>query len=63
MEHVVVHRQPSPAFLAVDRIVVAAVQAGWEHQEAFEAAMMLVAAGVSAAEAEKMFAGCGRWQQ
>jgi hypothetical protein len=52
MEHV--HSQQS-AVPAVNRIVAAAIAAGWEERDAFEASMLLVAAGVSATEAEVMF--------
>jgi hypothetical protein len=54
MEHHTVQSQQS-ALPAVHRIAIAAVEAGWSHEEGFIAAMMMLAAGVSAAEAEELF--------
>jgi hypothetical protein len=61
MEHA--QSQQSSALPAVHRIAIAAVEAGWSHEEGFIAAMMMLAAGVSAAEAEAAFAASLRWRQ
>jgi hypothetical protein len=53
MERVVQSQQS--ALPAVHRIAIAAVEAGWNHEEGFIAAMMMLAAGVTAAEAERLF--------
>jgi hypothetical protein len=47
-------------FAGVDRIVTAAMQAGWEPRPAFDAAMMLVACGVTVDEAERAFIDAAR---
>jgi hypothetical protein len=62
MEHA--QSQPPSAVPVIDRIVAAALAAGWPTmKDAFEAAMMMTAHGVLPAEAERMFAACRRWVQ
>jgi hypothetical protein len=60
MEHTVVKSRASSALPAVQRIVDAAIRSGWPTKDAFECAMLLLAAGVGAVEAEEMFLDCRR---
>ena len=53
MEHA--QSQQSSALPAVRAIELLALAAGWPDRAAFECALMLVAAGVTAAEAERLF--------
>jgi hypothetical protein len=50
-------------FEGVDKIVTAAMWAGWPMRSAFECALQLLCHGVSVAEAEEMFERCRRWRQ
>jgi hypothetical protein len=55
-----VTESPSSAVAAINRIVDAAVKAGWEHEEGFRAAMLLLTHGITVAEAEQRFRQCER---
>jgi hypothetical protein len=51
--------QPS-SVATINRIVVAAMRAGWGDEEGFIAAVLMISAGVSAAEGERAFADAAR---
>ena len=54
---------PSVCPTAFDRAYDAAVAAGWVSPAAFDACVVMLAAGIPAERIETLFRECGRWLQ